>query len=39
VKIVSALIVACGLMTTSFAYAAVDANAAQALIKKSDCLK
>lgn len=29
----------CGLMTTSFAYAAVDADAAQALLKKSNCTK
>ena len=38
-KIVSSLMVACGLMTASFAYAAVDADAAQALMKKSDCFK
>ena len=38
-KIVSTLAVACGLMTASFAYAAVDADAAQALLKKSDCFK
>jgi cytochrome c len=38
-KILSTLLVACGLMTASFAYAAVDADAAQALLKKSDCLK
>ncbi len=38
-KMLSTLLVACGLMTASFAYAAVDADAAQALLKKSDCLK
>lgn len=38
-KMLSTLLVACGLMTASFAYAAVDADAAQALLKKSDCFK
>jgi cytochrome c len=38
-KLLSTLFVAAGLMTASFAYAAVDADAAQALLKKSDCLK
>ena len=38
-KLLSTLLVACGLMTTSMAYAAVDADAAQALLKKSDCFK
>ncbi len=38
-KMLSALLVACGLMTTSVAFAAVDADAAQALLKKSDCFK
>ena len=38
-KILATLTVACGLMTASFAYAAVDADAAQALLKKSDCFK
>lgn len=38
-KVLSILTVACGLMTASFAYAAVDAAAAQALVKKSDCMK
>ena len=38
-KILSTLLVAAGLMTASFAYAAVDADAAQALMKKSDCMK
>lgn len=38
-KIVLTLIAACGLMTASFANAAVDADAAQALLKKSDCFK
>jgi len=38
-KILTSLMVACGLMTASFAYAAVDADAAQALLKKSDCFK
>jgi cytochrome c len=39
VKIITSLAVACGLMSASFAYAAVDADAAQALLKKSDCFK
>jgi cytochrome c len=38
-KLFSTLLVAAGLMTASFAYAAVDADAAQALLKKSDCFK
>ena len=38
-KVLSILTVTCGLMTASFAYAAVDAAAAQALVKKSDCMK
>ena len=38
-KILASLMVAGGLMTASFAYAAVDADAAQALLKKSDCFK
>ena len=38
-KLLSTLFVACGLMTAPFAYAAVDADAAQALLKKSDCMK
>ena len=38
-KIIASLMLACGLMTGSFAYAAVDADAAQAVLKKSDCLK
>lgn len=38
-KMLSTLLMACGLMTASFAYAAVDADAAQALLKKSDCMK
>ncbi len=38
-KIVSTLTLACGLMVASFANAAVDADAAQALLKKSDCFK
>ena len=38
-KIVSTLTLACGLMAASFANAAVDADAAQALLKKSDCFK
>jgi cytochrome c len=38
-KLLSALTVACGLMTASIANAAVDADAAQALLKKSDCFK
>ena len=38
-KILASLMVAGGLMTASFANAAVDADAAQALLKKSDCFK
>jgi cytochrome c len=38
-KLLSTLFVAAGLMTASFSYAAVDADAAQALLKKSDCGK
>ena len=38
-KIVSTLTLACGLMAASFANAAVNADAAQAVLKKSDCLK
>ena len=38
-KMISALMLAAGLMTASFAYAAVDADAAQAIMKKSDCFK
>jgi cytochrome c len=38
-KILLTLTMACGLMTTSFASAAVDTDAAQALLKKSDCFK
>ena len=38
-KILASLMVAGGLMTASFAYAAVDADAAQALLKKNDCFK
>jgi|CXWL01.1.fsa_nt_gi cytochrome c len=38
-KTLSTLLVAAGLMSASFAYAAVDADAAQALLKKSDCGK
>ena len=38
-KIIASLMVAGGLMTASFANAAVDADAAQALLKKSDCFK
>jgi cytochrome c len=38
-KLLSALFVAAGLMTASFSYAAVDADAAQALLKKSNCTK
>jgi cytochrome c len=38
-KLFSTLLLAAGLMTASFAYAAVDADAAQALLKKSDCFK
>ena len=38
-KMLLALTAACALMTASFANAAVDADAAQALLKKSDCFK
>ena len=38
-KIFSILIAASGLAVASFANAAVDADAAQAMLKKSDCLK
>jgi cytochrome c len=38
-KTLSILTLACGLMTASFAYAAPDADAAQSLLKKSDCFK
>ncbi|MCX7148919.1 MAG: c-type cytochrome [Rhodocyclales bacterium] len=38
-KILASLMVVGGLMTASFAYAAVDADAARALMKKSDCFK
>ena len=38
-KIVLTLIAACGLIATPLANAAVDADAAQALLKKSDCFK
>jgi cytochrome c len=38
-KMLSILTLACGLTVASFANAAVDADAAQALLKKSDCLK
>jgi cytochrome c len=38
-KLLSTLFVAGGLMTASFAYAAPDADAAQALLKKSNCTK
>lgn len=38
-KILSTMFVACGLMMASLSYAAVDADAAMALLKKSDCLK
>lgn len=37
-KLLSTLFVACGLMTVSIANAAVDAAAAQALVKESGCL-
>jgi cytochrome c len=37
-KLLSTLFVACGLMTVSVANAAVDAAAAQALVKESGCL-
>lgn len=38
-KIVASLTVACCLMAAPFANAAVDADAANALLKKSDCFK
>jgi len=38
-KLLSTLLLASGLMTVSLAHAAVDADAAQALLKKSDCFK
>ena len=38
-KLFSILIAAGGLMAASLAHAAVDADAAQAVLKKSDCLK
>jgi len=38
-KLLLTLTVACGLMSASMANAAVDADAAQALLKKSDCFK
>jgi cytochrome c len=38
-KLLSTLFVAAGLMTASFSYAAVDADAAIALLKKSNCTK
>jgi cytochrome c len=38
-KLLFTLAVACGLMSASLANAAVDADAAQALLKKSDCYK
>lgn len=38
-KLLFTLTVACGLMTASIANAAVDADAAQSVLKKSDCLK
>ncbi|OIQ65433.1 cytochrome c-551 precursor [mine drainage metagenome] len=38
-KLLSALIIATGLMATSLAYAAPDAAAAQDLLKKSGCNK
>ena len=38
-KILSTMLVAAGLMTASLAYAAPDADAAQATLKKSDCFK
>lgn len=37
-KLLTTLAVACGLMATSIANAAVDAAAAQALMKKSACM-
>jgi cytochrome c len=38
-KLLFTLAVACGLMSASIANAAVDTDAAQALLKKSDCFK
>ncbi len=38
-KLLMTLAVAGGLMAASVAHAAVDADAAQAMLKKSDCLK
>jgi len=38
-KLLTLLAAACGLAIASFAHAAVDADAAQALLKKSDCFK
>ena len=38
-KILPILTLTCGLMAASFANAAVDADGAQALLKKSDCFK
>lgn len=38
-KLLLSLAMACGLMAASLAHAAVDADAAQAQLKKGDCLK
>ena len=38
-RILATLTLTCGLMAASIANAAVDADAAQALLKKSDCFK
>lgn len=38
-KLLFTLTVACGLLAASVANAAVDADAAQSLVKKSDCFK
>ena len=38
-KLLTTLAIACGLMTAWTANAAVDADSAQALMKKSDCFK
>lgn len=38
-KILLTLAMACGLASASISHAAVDADAAQALLKKSDCFK
>jgi cytochrome c len=38
-KLLSTLTIACGLMAASIANAAPDADAAQAVLKKSDCFK